>query len=355
MTTTPASPSPTPRTRLAQLGQLAALALTCSLPACHPPTRDHGLDLEVVADVGGHPITLQDVSTEIHRRPPSAFGPDAHSPEARRRAALDALIDEEALYQRALAQGLDRDPDVVRRVRSLLIHELRERNLPSPPTQTPSDHDLQLWYDQHPDEFLEPAQARASLISLHPPRRATPEQRQAARQRLEQVRHSILAAPNPTQAFAHQARELSDDPPTRRQGGDTGWLTQGRLTRWPEAVTAFLFQSHHHPNPLHLLETPEALYLIQITDRRPARRRPFDEVKPALSHRVAQAQIERRQRELLDQARAAVVIRQNRQALDRIEVPPFTPGPTQSAPALPGTHASLSPTTAARPDALSQP
>lgn len=329
------------------------LAFTMLLPACRKAPPEMGPD--VVAQIGDRQITAHEVTEEMRRRPvSSATNTNA---ESRRRSALDSLIDDEVLFQQARAAGLDRDPEVARRIQRLVVQEFRERNLCPESEPALSQSELRSWYDQHPETFLEPAQVQATLISLRVPRTAPGELRQSARRRLEQARETILAAADKAQAFAQQAREISDDSSTRRQGGNTGWLTEGRLTRWPQEVTAYLFQpsTGAAPGPGPVIETPEGLFLVGIADRRPAHRRPFHEVQPALAHRVAQSSREEKQRELVARARSAAAIRENPTALAAIPVPTPASALTHTAPALPGAGRTTPPLESSSPSSIPQP
>lgn len=310
----------------------AWIAVGTLLAACRPSPVD--LPADSVAQIGTRVVSTTEFAEEIRRRGVSA--PNEEEAARRRREVLEALVDEESLVQRATTAGLDREPEVQRRIRRLLAQEYRERTLGTT-NPAPSEDELRRWYDAHVEEFMEPAQTRGQLISIRFPRKSGDELHQAARQRLTEVRAAIEASPKPEELFAESARTISDDPGTRRLGGDTGWILPGRLTRWPDAVNAELFALRDQ-NPLSpILETSEGLYLVRLRERKPPRVRAFEEVRPRVEHRVMAMLKERREREFITSARAAISVRENPAVLASIQVPTSTATLSLTPPSLPGT------------------
>jgi peptidyl-prolyl cis-trans isomerase C len=313
----------------------AWLAVGTLLAACRPSPVD--LPADSVAQIGTRVVSTAEFTEELRRRGVSA----ANDEEAARlrREVLEALVDEESMVQRATASGLDREPEVQRRIRRLLAQEYRERTL-GKADPAPSEDELRNWYNAHVEEFMEPPQTRGQLISIRLPRKSGDELRQAARQRLTEARAAIEASLKPEELFAESARTISDDPGTRRQGGDTGWILPGRLTRWPDAVNTALLALRDQEPLSPILETPDGLYLLRLTERKPARVRPFEEVRPRVEHRVMAMLKERREREFIATARAAVHVRENTAALGAVQVPVSAPTLSHTPPSLPGTSTS---------------
>lgn len=331
-------PRPVPkRPASARAAFRLACALTGLLTGCQPQVAD--LPPDVVAQVGPRRITTQEFRRELERRGVTARNEEEAA--QRRRDVLTAMVEEESLVQRAFADGLDRDPEIQQRFRKMLVQELRERALGSAAAPKVSEEDLRLWYDAHPEEFTQPARTRGALISLRLPRGASKELNQAASQQLEAARQQIESSANPASAFEECARTLSDDPTTRRQGGDTGWLIQGRLTRWPEEVVAGLFALTTPGSLSPVLHTPGALYLVRLTESEPPRREPFTEVRDRLEHRVAQAMKERREKAFMAEALHRTEVRENPAILASLEIPKTADRLGQVPPRLPADSTSL--------------
>lgn len=315
------TPSPTPRTRT-RLTLLTLLATTTAflLPACRPSPEAKPVPIDVVAQVGPRHLTSRDVADEIRRQGLTAQ--DADHAQHLRRQALDALIDEESLVQQARAAKLDEDPEIQRRFRRWLVQEFRSRSLESSNTPAPpTEAELRQWYDAHVGEFTEPARARGRLIALRIPRGADPATRNAARSRLAEWESAIRSSPQPDAEFAKIAAEASTDPATRRQGGDTGWIAQGRLTRWPDSVAETLLALAKPGDLSPILQTDDALYLVRLTERRNPTPRPFEEVRKRVEHQVATHAKEQRERAFLAAARAAVGVSEHPATLATVSVP----------------------------------
>lgn len=290
---------------------------------------------DVVATVGATRIRVADVEAEIRRQPAANTVDD----EARRRQALDVLLDEASLYRQATEAGFDRTPDLQRRWQRLVAREWRERALTNGPSEAVSEAQVQDWYDTHRDRFRVPEKVRASLIALHVSSRAEPAKREAARRRLSEVRDAVLAAPQREDAFARQARDLSDDAATRLHDGAAGWIVLGRTPlRWPEEVGRALSAAAETGPLSPVLETPSGYYLVAVWERDPASYRPLAQVRDTVVNQLQQTRAEERERQVRAAARQAAGVQLHPEALARVRVPaaaPSSPAGTPPPP-LPG-------------------
>ena len=83
--------------------------------------------------------------TRSYGRPPS---------DAEVKELVDRWIDEEILYREGLARGLDKDDPRIRHLVAQKMSFVLEQALVLP---SPSDHDLQGWFDAHADRWARPA------------------------------------------------------------------------------------------------------------------------------------------------------------------------------------------------------
>jgi len=335
---TPSSIPPTQRTSsgpgpLVGFTALALLLAGCGKPGLAP------LPVDAIAEVGTRIISTQEFADEAKRRGITAQSEDDAA--RRRRELLSHLIDEETIVQRALASGLDRDPDIQRRIRRMIAQEFRERALAPSTNSTPTSEELRHWYQAHITEFTEPSRVRGNLVSIRLPRQATDASREIARTRLEEARKQIESASNPGEAFATIVRTHSDDPSTRRQDGDTGWLVEGRLTRWPDEVVSAMFSLPPSDGLCRVVTTPEACFLIRVKEREASKIRPLEEVLPKVTHRFLAEAKERKDREFLSESRRHVSVRENPDALARVTFPIVPSNIAQTPPTLPGSQRRL--------------
>jgi peptidyl-prolyl cis-trans isomerase D len=127
--------------------------------------------------------------------------------------------------------------------------------------------DLRAFYESHRAEYAESEQVRARHILV-----ATAEEAAAAQSR--------LAA---GEDFAKVAAELSTDEGSGERGGDLGWFGKGRMVA-PFEEAAFGAELNKVVGPV---QSDFGFHLIEVLERRPAGQRSFEEVRQALTLRVA--------------------------------------------------------------------
>ena len=124
----------------------------------------------VVARIGQREITLGDLNFEISHLPPTVRE-QLNTPEKKRQFLRD-YIAQELLYDSALRQGLDKDPEVraglLQAEKALMAQKLLERELKNAvrPEQY-ADADVQLYYQAHKDRYAE-RDKQGKVIRIRP-------------------------------------------------------------------------------------------------------------------------------------------------------------------------------------------
>ena len=138
--------------------------------------------------------------------------------------------------------------------------------------------EIQKYYDEHKDEFKQD-EARTARHILFAPGGGTPDaagtytdaQWADALAKAEKARQEIVNGAD----FAAKAKELSNDPTTKDQGGDLGVVQKGTMV--PEFETSvFGLKKGDISQPV---KTQYGYHLIEVTDITPAKQQTFDEVK----------------------------------------------------------------------------
>jgi peptidyl-prolyl cis-trans isomerase C len=210
----------------ALLGTLTAILLfppTANPVASQTPssaTRGTGPaaeDTAVVAEVGAKKIAAADLREALvaeRKRALSEKRVDAFAADAGRKT-LQGLIDVKLFALTAREQGLDRRPDIARRIEDLVDEALAQAELADTLSREPiTDEALRRYYDDHPDEFQAAPRVRARHIVVR-----TREEATAIRQDLEKGAD-----------FATVAREHNIDS-TKSTGGDLGWVRRGVMVK----------------------------------------------------------------------------------------------------------------------------
>jgi peptidyl-prolyl cis-trans isomerase D len=146
-------------------------------------------------------------------------------------------------------------------------------NLPQPPAPV-TEAEVQQYYQQHLKEYqvAEQAKVRHILIAVNS---QDPKADAAAKAKaqgiLDQLHHGA--------DFAKLAKQYSDDPGSKDQGGELGWIKHGVTV--PEFdQTAFALQPGQTSG---LVRTKFGYHIIQTEQKQAAHTRPLDEVKPEIT------------------------------------------------------------------------
>jgi len=102
--------------------------------------------------------------------------------------------------------------------------------------------------------------------------------------------------------FAELAKKNSDDPGSAQNGGDLGFLVKGQTVPEFEKV-AF---SAKPKDISDIVTTEYGYHIIQVTEKEPARIRPFDEVKEGIASELKKQSVAEKTQSLADEAHAAL-------------------------------------------------
>lgn len=190
---------------------------------------------------------------------------DAELDDAMKRLASRFESPEEMRTRLAL-EGIDSDKELRLRLGARLQQErfIESRIATS---ISVSDEEARTWFDAHAVEFARPERIEVRHVFVSTLQRDAAE----ARGQLEKALGELTAK---QKDFAGIAAELSEDPRTKGDGGKLGWMTRDRL---PADFAAPIFSL-----PLNrpsLVRTKLGWHLVEITGRKPAEPRGFDEAK----------------------------------------------------------------------------
>jgi len=143
-------------------------------------------------------------------------------------------------------------------------------NLPGGKPQI-SDADVQAYYNQHQAQYQVKEQVKVRHILIAVPQGADAKTDQAAKAKADDLLKQIKSGGN----FAELASKNSDDPGSKTQGGELGWLDRGRTV--PEFdKTAFALSPGQTSD---VIKTQFGYHILQVEDKKTAHLRPLSEVK----------------------------------------------------------------------------
>lgn len=143
-------------------------------------------------------------------------------------------------------------------------------NLPGGKPQV-TEADIQAYYNAHQAQFQVKEQVKVRHILIAVPPGVDAKTDSAAKAKAEDLLKQIKAGGN----FAELASKDSDDPGSKTQGGELGWLDRGKTV--PEFdKTAFALAPGQTSD---VIKTQFGYHILQVEDKRTAHTRPLTEVK----------------------------------------------------------------------------
>ena len=173
---------------------------------------------------------------------------------------------EEQLEQALANQGWKGEEELIARTRAKLE---QEAYLETKVNAEVSEEDLRQYYEENRDYFQLPERGRFRHLffaALEHPDGEALAMAQAARDELAAGRD-----------FGELVAEQSEDPASKKKGGELGWMTRDRL---PEDFGNAFFDVP--VGGYHLVETDLGAHVVEAVEKRPAREKTFPEIKEEL-------------------------------------------------------------------------
>lgn len=233
-----------------------ALAAGCSKQQGGEGKKPSG---QVLAEVNGEKITVDDFKKEINNLPPY-LQPMTETPEGKR-DLLDTMIVRELILQEAKKAGVEKLQGVQDKIEDMRKRVIVETYLKQKVESDAaiSDNELKAFYEQNKDKFKSGEEVRASHILV----KSEPEAQK------------VLAELKAGKTFEALAKQYSVDTNAGSRGGDLGWFGKGAMLPDFEKV-AFSLKDGETSG---IVKTKFGYHIIRVTGHRPPGARSFDEVK----------------------------------------------------------------------------
>jgi parvulin-like peptidyl-prolyl isomerase len=268
--------------------------------------QSQGLDSnggDIAAKVNGVPITTLELDRSFQAHVQTPYAQVQEDPRAKEvlRKILDNLIDRELLLQQAKSLKMAVPPQqvdtemqqLVKRFPSKEVFEqaltaqnftvealkkdvegqlLRQQLVKKEVLDkvNVSARDVQTFYDQHKDKYVEEEQVHARHILIRVPPEVTPTDEA----KLKSKADDALKRATTGEDFSALAKELSDDG-SKENGGDLGFFPRGRMVP-PFEEAVFALQPGQISN---IVRTQFGYHIIKAEERKTGRALAFDEAK----------------------------------------------------------------------------
>ena len=250
----------------------------------------------VLATIDGVDITVGEFQDRINKQSPYIRA--RYTSNEQKREFLDNLVRFEVLAQQAQSEGFDKDIDVVRAMKQVMIQKLmkaRFENGISPDDVT--DEAMQAYYDSNPTEFNKPEELRVSAIIV------------ATKATADKVAKEALGEKgNTNREFRELVVKHSVDEESKMRGGDLRYFSR-ETSEVPKEVVEAAFNLKKTGDVTGPIATSGgSFYIIKQTGHRKAVSKPFEQVKRQLQNRLYREMRTTAQKEFVDELKAKATI-----------------------------------------------
>ncbi len=228
----------------------------------------------VLATIDGVPITVGEFQERINKQSP--FIRARYNSTEQRKEFLDTLVRFEVLALEARAQGFDKNADVVRTMKQVMIQKLMKGHLEkgiSP--EDISEEEMLAAYEASDAEFHKPEEVRVSAIIINKKSNA------------EKIAKEALGEKGASnKGFRELVRLHSTDAESKVRGGDLRYFTAAN-TEIPKAVVDAAFGLKKTGSVVGPIDGSDGnFYILKQTGHRKAIDKKFDEVKRQIQNRI---------------------------------------------------------------------
>ncbi|HID39275.1 MAG TPA: hypothetical protein EYP36_07150, partial [Calditrichaeota bacterium] len=216
-----------------------------------------GLSDDTVAKVGNQKITVEEFKKELAKRYPNKES-FADVDSSAKYAVLNRMIESKRKLAAAYDQGLDNDEEVLLELRrqkeKMLMNKFYEKMIVD---KMISEDEIREAFDKQKEEV----KASHILIAYAGARGS---QAKRSKEEARKLAAELSKRAKAGEDFATLAKQYSDDPSVKRNNGDLGYFTWGRMVPEFQKV-AFAMDVGEISEPV---ETSYGFHVIKVEDRR---------------------------------------------------------------------------------------
>ncbi len=269
-------------------------------------------------------ITLGEFQERINRQSPYIRA--RYTSLEQKKEFLDSLIRFEILAKEAYRRGYDKDPEVVRTMKQVMIQKLMRDEFDTKVTaDSVTDAEMKTYYDANVADYVKPEEVRVSAIILK-------NKAQADRVLLEA--HGDAGKTN--KGFRDLVTKYSADEESKLRGGDLRYVDASNKDL-PQPVIKAAFTLMNTGDVSGVVDAGNGqFYILKQTGRRKAMTKTFDDAKPQIRNKLFREKRLQAQKDFIDNLKNQAKIEINEPNLAKVRIDTSTRGDD-------GTGSSLSP------------
>lgn len=225
----------------------------------------HAADNKPLATVNGKPITHQEYESFVREHM------KGNSAKVDQKKVLNEMISRELVYQDAVKQGLDKDPEVLKKLEEMKVNLVLGAALDKVVSKAAiTDAELKKMYDSKVADFnVKEYKARHILLKT------------------KEEAEKVITELDMGADFADLAKKKSTGP-SGKKGGDLGWFAPQQMVPEFSAALVKLKKGKYTKQPV---QTKFGWHVIKLEDTRQAEPPSFDAVKPQLRQVAKQQRV----------------------------------------------------------------
>ncbi|CAN5591633.1 peptidylprolyl isomerase [soil metagenome] len=253
-------------------------------------------------------ITLGEFEERINRQSPYIRA--RYTSLEQKKEFLDSLVRFEILAKEAYKRGLDKDPEVVRTMKQVMIQKLMRDEFDAKVTaDSVKDADMQAYYQANLADYVKPEEVRASAIILH-------NRAQADRVLLE----AKGDAGKTNKGFRDLVTKYTSDEETKLRGGDLRYFDLSNKDL-PMPVVKAAFALVNTGDVSSVVDAGTGVYyILKQTGRRKSLTKSFDEAKALIRNKLFREQRLAAQKDFVEKLRAQAKIEVNEANLAKVRI-----------------------------------
>jgi len=253
-------------------------------------------------------ITLGEFQERVNRQSPYIRA--RYTSLEQKKEFLDSLVRFEVLAQEAYRRGFDKDPEVIRTMKQVMIQKLMRDEFDSKVTaDSVTDAEMKTYYEANIAEYVKPEEVRVSAIILK-------NKAQAERVLIE----AKGDAGKTNKGFRDLVVKYTSDEDTKLRGGDLRYLDE-KTTDVPAPVVKGAFGLVNTGDVSAVIDAGNGtFYILKQTGRRKSTTKSFDDAKPQIRNKLFREKRVQAQKDFIEAQRAKAKIEIDEANLAKVRV-----------------------------------
>lgn len=277
--------------------------------APNQPAQQSAEELKtILAKIDDVTITLAEFQERINRQSPYIRA--RYTSLEQKKEFLDSLVRFEVLAKEAYRRGLDKDPEVVRTMKQVMIQKLMRDQFDSKVTaDTVPDAEMKAYYDANLAEYVKPEEVRVSAIIVK-------NKAQADRIAIE----ARGDAGKTNKGFRDLVMKYSADEETKLRGGDLRYM-DAATKDVPANVVKAAFTLYNTGDVSTAVDAGNGtFYVLKQTGRRKSVTKTFEDAKAQIRNKLFRDKRLQAQKDFVDGLRAKSKIEINEPNLAKVRI-----------------------------------